>query len=195
MHNRYLPRDGNKRYEDLARHHLNNSNLLAVTKGIGWDGFLGTRGSLMLDFVVLSMLIVLPAMAVSIASVRYGRRYSAHKWLQIGLGITLLVAVIAFEIEVRSIDWTLRARPSPYWVDGRWNDWVDYSLGIHLVFAVPTPFLWTYVIIAAWRKFPRPPRPNRYSPAHRRWARLAALSMTGTAATGWAFYWFAFVAT
>ena len=162
---------------------------------MGWDGFFGTRGSFMLDFVVLAMLIVLPVMAISIAAVRYRRRYQLHKWLQTLLGIALLATVIGFEIEIRTFDWTMRARPSPFWMEGRWNDWVDFSLGIHLLFAIPTPLLWTYVILAAWRRFPSLPAPSVYSRQHRCWARLAALMMTGTAVTGCVFYWFAFVAT
>ena len=88
---------------------------------MGWDGFLGSRGSLMLDVVVLAMLVVLPAMAVSISLVRFHRRYNLHKWLQTVLGILLLLTVLAFEIEVRTFDWALRARPSPFWIDGSWE--------------------------------------------------------------------------
>lgn len=163
-------------------------------RNMGWDGFFGSRGSFMLDFVVLAMMILVPLMAISISVVRFRRQYVLHKWIQTILGITLLVTVIGFEIEMRTFDWTERARPSPFWMDGPWNDLVDFSLGIHLCFAIPTPFLWTYVLLAAWLRFPSPPEPSGHSLRHRYWARLAALMMVCTAITGWIFYGVAFVA-
>ena len=53
---------------------------------------------------------------------------------------------------------------------------------------------WTYVIVAALRKFPAPPAPSPHSHGHRRWGWLAAVGMMLTATTGWLFYWLAFVA-
>ena len=57
-------------------------SMLAQSDGVdtfsGIDGFLGARGSLMLDIVVLAMLVVLVAMAVSIWLVKYPHRYELH---------------------------------------------------------------------------------------------------------------------
>ena len=50
------------------------------------------------------------------------------------------------------------------------------------------------MIIQALRKFPSPPKPGPHSAAHKRWAWLATIAMVGTAVTGWAFYYLAFVA-
>ena len=63
------------------------------------------------------------------------------------------------------------------------------------VLQIPTPFLWTFVILRAWAQFPVPPQPSAYSPRHRFWGRLAVLMMVCTAVTGWIFYWVAFAAT
>jgi uncharacterized membrane protein YozB (DUF420 family) len=161
----------------------------------GIDGFLGTRGSLMLDIVFVTMLLVVPVTAVSVWLVRSRRQFLLHKTIQVAQGVLLLVAVAALEIEVRIIGWVERARPSPYWVDGRFNDLIDYSLALHLLFAIPTPVLWAVVIIQALRKFPRPAAPCPYSQTHMWWARIAAVGMLLTAVTGWAFYWLAFAAT
>ncbi|MEQ8785990.1 MAG: DUF420 domain-containing protein [Pirellulaceae bacterium] len=157
-------------------------------------GFIpGSRGSLMLDVVFLAMFLIVPLMGVSIYLVKYRRRFALHKWLQIGMGVVLLVAVAAFEIDMRFFtEWEDMARPSRYWVDDQWNT-VWYSLAVHLCFAVPTPFLWIFVIVQALRKFPNPPRPNEYSPSHIFWARTAAIEMTLTAVTGWVFYVLAFI--
>jgi uncharacterized membrane protein YozB (DUF420 family) len=148
----------------------------------------------MLDLVFLAMFAVVPVMWWSIQQVRRHRRYECHGNVQVALGVVLGLAVAAFEIDMRLHGWTDRARPSPYWREGGFNDWIDWSLVIHLACAIPTTFLWIYVIVQALRKFPRPYAPGAYSPVHRRWARIAAIEMVFTAITGWLFYYFAFAA-
>jgi putative membrane protein len=180
-------------------------NLLAQTTDYpGTDGFLrflGFRGSLMLDVVFLAMFAVLPALAASIYLVKQ-RRYELHKKLQLALGIVLLLAVVAFEVDVRLNKWEPRAEPSPYFAgevsNGEVNmDWscpIGVALIIHLFFAIPTAFIWTIVIIQALRKFPDPPHPGMHSASHKFWGWLAVFEMFGTAITGWIFYYLAFVA-
>jgi len=162
----------------------------------GIDGFLGTRGSLMLDVVFLAMFVIVPVMGVSIYLVKYRRRYQLHKQIQLALAIVLLVAVTAFEIDMQWMTkWELRAVPSVYFnLERKWSCPVGISLIVHLLFAVPTAFLWIFVIVQAMRKFPNPIGPNEYSRQHVFWARLAAFEMLMTAITGWVFYTLAFVA-
>jgi uncharacterized membrane protein YozB (DUF420 family) len=162
--------------------------LLAQSDFPGLDGFLGTRGSLMLDVVFAAMFAVVPLMAASIFLVKFRRRWALHKWMQTILGLVLLVAVLAFEIDMRIHGWEERALPSPYYDGGG----VHLLLYIHLFFAVPTVALWAYVIVDAWRKFPRPPVPGPHSRRHKFWGWIAAIEMTMTALTGWIFYWVAF---
>lgn len=158
----------------------------------GINGFLGTRGSLMLDVVFLAMFAVVPATAFSIWLVKRGQ-YQAHKTLQIVLGIVLAIAVTAFELDMRiGGGWRERAAPSVYWTSG-WN-LVWTTLAVHLCFAVPTAFLWIFVIVQGLRKFPHPVAPCAYSARHKLWAWPAAVGMLMTAVTGWIFYWAAFVA-
>jgi putative membrane protein len=169
-------------------------DLLASTDYPGIDGFLGFRGSLMLDVVFLAMFAVLPALAVSIYLVRQGR-FASHKKLQLTLGAILLVAVVAFEVDVRLNDWTVRAAPSPYFnLDDKWGCPAGIALIVHLFFAIPTAVLWTMVIVQALRQFPHPPIPGQHSRAHRFWGYLAVAEMCGTAITGWIFYYLAFIA-
>ena len=160
----------------------------------GLPGFLGTRGSLMLDLVFLAMFLVVPVMGWSIYLVRRRQRYELHRRIQLALGVVLALAVTAFEIDMRRYGWRDRAEPSAYWRAGAWNDVIDWSLLVHLSCAIPATVLWVVVIVRAQRRFPRPVRPNSHSADHRRWARLAALEMVLTAITGWVFYYFAFVA-
>ncbi len=149
----------------------------------------------MLDFVFLAMFGIVPLMGLSIYLVKYRRKYTVHKIMQISLGLTLAVAVAAFEIDMRLFtDWEKLAASSPYYIAGQWNT-VWYSLLVHLCFAIPTTFLWIFVIVQAVRKIPAPPAPSDYSRQHIFWARLAAGGMTMTAITGWIFYYLAFVAS
>jgi hypothetical protein len=162
--------------------------ILAVT-----SGFLGTRASPMLDVVFLAMFLVVPLLGVSIWLVMHGR-YAAHKRIQLILGVTLLLAVAAFEIDIRFFtNWRALAEPSPYYRSNGWSV-VWTTLCVHLAFAIPAAFLWSYVIIQALRKFPIPPKPGPHSAAHKRWAWLATIAMVMTAITGCIFYYLAFVA-
>ncbi len=147
----------------------------------------------MLDLVFVAMMVVIPMLALSRYLVRNRKNYTAHKTIQLSLAAVLLLAVIGFEIEMRLFGWADRAAGSPAWVDGRFNDWIDYSLAIHLCFAIPTPFVWGFIIFRALHGFPRPPRPSAHSSFHRVWGRIGMVAMTMTAVTGWWFYWLAFV--
>ena len=163
----------------------------------GIDGFLGTRGSLMLDVVFLAMFAVVPVLLLSIYLVRYRRLYRLHKQMQLVMGLVLLVAVVAFEIDIRFIthEWELRADPSPFFdIKHPWTCPAGVSLIVHLFFAVPTLLLWIFVNVQALRKFPDPPQPGPHSRAHLLWARAAGIGMLMTAFTGWIFYYLAFVA-
>lgn len=162
----------------------------------GLDGFLpGSRATIMLDVVFVAMFAVVPLMGWGIWLIRARRNYALHKRVQLTLGIVLLLAVAAFEIDMQFIsDWRERAKPSPYFGASEGVNWVMRSLYIHLFFAIPTAFLWIFVIVQALRKIPNPPRPCAYSRPHMFWARLAAIEMVLTAVTGWIFYCLAFVA-
>jgi hypothetical protein len=156
----------------------------------GQNGFLGTRATALLDFIVIAMAIVVPLMWWSIRQAGHAKKYPLHRNLQITLALVLLVVIAFFEAEMRIYGWRERATASPYYASG----WVDKSLWIHLAFAVGTPFLWGAVIIAALKKFPHPLAPGSHSRAHVFWGRLAAIGMTFTAVTGWVFYYLAFTA-
>lgn len=156
----------------------------------GLDGFLGTRASLMLDLLVLAMGVVVLVLAWSIYEVKYRRRYTLHKWIQVTLGVVLLIAVIVFEVDVRLHGWQDRAAGE---IGGHAPRLVMISLAVHLVFAVAATVLWPVVIIRALLNFSNPPAPGPHSRFHVRWARIAAIDMFITAITGWTFYYLAFV--
>jgi hypothetical protein len=159
------------------------------------DGFLGTRASFMLDFVFLAMFLVVPLMGFSIWLVKYRRQYLWHKRLQVLLGAVLLVAVVAFEADIRISEyqghpWSTRAFVPPATEPA---SIVYQVLYVHLFFAVTTTVLWVFVIVQALRKFDKLATPNAYSATHMFWAKLAAIDMTLTAVTGCTFYYLAFM--
>jgi hypothetical protein len=170
----------------------------------GIDGFLPySRASIMLDVVFLAMFVVVPVLAASIYLVKYRRRYALHKSIQLTLGVTLLVAVALFELDMQFVSgWLDRAEASPYFdVRREAGDSLAgsgpgfYTLYVHLGIAVTTAVLWVVVIAQALRKFGRPPAPGPHSRWHARLGTAAAIGMFLTALTGWIFYWQAFVAT
>ncbi len=157
-----------------------------------FDGFLGTRASLVFDLLVVALAGVLAALVGSILLARWGK-YRAHRTAQTSIAAILLVSVVAFEADLwltrgTPRDWRLLASESSLY-----ETWVYPMLGLHLVFAIVTPVLWAVVLIQAWRKFPRPPAPAAHSRRHRLWGYVAAVALLLTTLTGWAFYVVAFV--
>jgi putative membrane protein len=154
------------------------------------DGFLPfSRASLMMDIVAISMLAVIPLLLFSSYSVRLRSKYVLHKQIQTVLGIALLVVVVLFEVDVRLNGWRHNAEVSPFY-----GTPLNIVLAIHVLFAVSTSLLWITTFFGALRNIPSPPEPSKFSPRHRRVARLAVKGMVATGITGWLFYCLAFVA-
>ncbi|MBX3412221.1 MAG: DUF420 domain-containing protein [Pirellulales bacterium] len=160
----------------------------------GFNGFLGTRASFMLDVVFLAMFAVMPALIWSVWLVRYRRNYLWHKRVQLALAAVLAVTVVIFEVDIRVHGWRERAEASPYYGTPTQPGIVFTVLYVHLFFAVSTAILWTLVVVRALRRFPSPPVPSEHSASHLLWGRLAAIDMGLTTVTGWTFYYLAFAA-
>lgn len=161
-------------------------------------GFLGYNTSLMLDVVVSALVLVVPTLVYSIYLAKFRRNYLVHRNLQVALGVVLLIAVGAFEIDMQ-------------WVHHGWENVVEKSRGaewlqtaefarvhtilrVHLVFAISTPLLWGVTLALALKRFPSPPQPNAHSPLHKKLAWASAVDITATSVTGLIFYYFAFIA-
>ena len=158
------------------------------------DGFLGYKSSFMLDVVALSLLIVVPLLVWSLYLVKVMRRYVAHRRLQTLLGLVLLVAVSAFEIDMRmqgGIDGILAKRTVPLTPDQR--SFFNGLLAVHLVFAISTVLLWGLTLILAWKRMPEPLAPSPHSRLHKRLGWLSAIDITLTAITGLMVYYFGII--
>ena len=162
-------------------------------------GFLPTRGSFSLDLIFVGMILICSVMLVSILVVRILKQVQVHRRIQTYLAMTLGVIVILFEIDVRFLtDWRQLAESSSLYHVG----WVDTALWIHLLFAIPTPLIWGYVVYHALKKYHFAELSHENGAgvllvsapqhSHRFWGRVAATMMLLTSTTGCVFYWVAF---
>ena len=153
-------------------------------------GFLGTRGDILMDLVILSFIIILPVLIFSWSRVR-AQHYQTHKRTQLWLGGTLAVAVLLFEIEIRMNGGTFAlVAPSPY-ADAWWLTAIIY---VHLAIAVLTSLIWAGLIYMSLKRFEAPPVPNAFSATHRAWGRAGMIAMIFTGLTAYPLYFFGFAA-
>lgn len=151
-------------------------------------GFLPFRGSVMLDVVFLAMFAIIPILMFSVALAKR-RLFRAHRNLQVATAIVLLLAVVAFEIDMRFVtDWRELAKDSVL------HSACYPLLYLHLLFAIPTPILWAVIIVGALRNFDRDFQAPTYRLWHRQLGWFGVGLMLGTAITGIVFYVAAFIA-
>lgn len=161
------------------------------------DGFLGYQTSFMLDFVVCALIIVVPLLLFSLWNVKAKHRYQLHRKLQLLLGVILLVAVSAFEIDLQVVHggWeniVRKSAPGDAELAARIKTAQPW-LYVHLVFAVTTPIIWVITLVMALKKFERPAQPGSHSQVHRILGWISTIDITLTAVTGLAFYYVAFM--
>lgn len=151
----------------------------------------------MLDFVVVSLVLIVPVLLYSLYAVKVQRRYVLHRNLQLALGVVLLVAVGLFEIDLQWVQqgWSnvVAKRVTPLTTEQL--GFVRTVLRIHLVFAISTPLLWVTTIVLALRRMPSPPQPCAHSRLHKTLGWLSTIDIVLTSVTGLIFYYFAFVAS
>jgi putative membrane protein len=161
------------------------------------NGFLGFDASFMLDFVVCALVLVVPVLACSIFAVKFRRNYVLHRNLQLALAVILLLAVSAFEIDMRMHGgWIniINKDPAQPRLTGDALETVRTALYIHMCFAITTPLLWGTTIFLALKRFPNPPQPGDHSRLHKTLGWLSTIDITMTSVTGLVFYYLAFVA-
>lgn len=162
------------------------------------DGFLGYRTSFMLDFVVCALIIIVPLLCYSLWLVKVRKAFTAHKRLQVVLGIILLLAVGAFEVDLQLMHggWeniVRKSYPNDAALAAKVASVQPY-LWTHLFFAVTTPFLWFTTLILAFRRFPTPPVPTEHSRLHKTLGWLSTVDIVLTSVTGLIFYYVTFMA-
>ncbi len=148
----------------------------------------------MLDFVVSALVLIVPLVLFSLFLVKIKKNYTGHRNLQILLGIVLLAAVSAFEIDMRMQGgWQeiVAKREIPF--DATQMTEVRNILYVHLVFAITTPFLWVLTMFLALKNFPSPPVPTGHSKVHKLLGWCATIDLVMTSVTGLFWYYKAFI--
>ena len=159
-------------------------------------GFLGYPTTFMLDFVVCALIVIVPLLLWSLWLVRFRRNYSAHKRLQIALGLILLAAVTAFEVDMRLHGGWENILAQQQLAEAAFNAKIGEVrpwLYLHLVFAVSTPLLWATTITLALQRFGADPAPGKHSRLHKTLGWASAIDVSLTSVTGLIFYYVAFV--
>ena len=151
----------------------------------------------MLDFVVTSLVALVPVLLFSLLVVKYQHNYRLHRNLQLVTGLILLVAVTAFEVDVQLLHggWRniVNKNPESPRLTGEAMARVQQVLRIHLIFAISTPFLWATTLFLAWRHFGSAPHPGPHSRTHQLLGWLSVIDLVLTAMTGIWFYYVGFV--
>lgn len=162
------------------------------------SGFLGYPTTFMLDFVVCALALIVPLLLYSLWLARFRRRYLAHKRMQIALGLILLAAVTAFEVDVQMVHggWeniVSRQSLAPEQLQQKISAVRPWLL-VHLVFAVTTPLLWAVTIVLALKRFGPNAHPGPHSQLHKFLGWASTIDITLTSVTGLLFYYHAFIA-
>lgn len=153
-------------------------------------GFLGTRGDVLMDIVVLSFLVILPVLVISWRAAR-AAEYRRHRAIQISLALTLAVVVTLFEIDLKLSGgiFTL-TRASSYAGTTLLNSLI-YG---HMLVAIGSALVWVPLVLVSLRKFSNPPVPNAFGPTHRVWGRVGMLLMMASGLSAVPLYYLGFAA-
>lgn len=160
-------------------------------------GFLGYPTTFMLDFVVCALALVVPLLLRSLWLVKFRKQYAAHKRMQISLGVILLLAVTAFEVDVQLVHggWeniVAQQQLSPEGLAAKVSAVRPWLL-LHLLFAITTPVLWIITMTLALVRFRHPVAPTTHSGLHKILGWASTIDITLTSVTGLLFYYVAFV--
>lgn len=153
-------------------------------------GFLGTRGDVLMDIVVLSFLVILPVLVISWRAAR-AAEYRRHRAIQISLALALAVVVTLFEIDLKLSGGIFAlTRASSYAGTSLLNSLI-YG---HMLVAIGSALVWVTLVLVSLRKFSNPPVPNAFGPTHRVWGRVGMLLMMASGLSAVPLYYLGFAA-
>jgi uncharacterized membrane protein YozB (DUF420 family) len=157
------------------------------------SGFLGFGASFMLDFVLVSLILVVPVVLLGIFFAK-NKSYKKHSRVMFLLSFVLLVVVTLFEVDIRlhdGIDGIAKAAgkesnvQTPFFV---------ILLYVHLFFALSCCVLWSGTVWGAWKNFYwKEPAPNSYGAIHRKRVWISLFFLLAVVITGIMVYYFAFM--
>ena len=152
------------------------------------NGFLGTRGDILMDLVIVAFVVILPALIFSWKKAR-SRDYQTHKTTQLTLAIVLAVAVALFEVNLRLSGGIFELTKESAYAG---SSLLNSTIYIHTIAAILTALIWVVLVVASLYKFDKPPRPNQFSSTHRFWGRLGMIGMIFTGVSAIPLYYLGF---
>ena len=153
------------------------------------EGFLGSRGDVLIDLVILSFIAILPLLVISWRYAR-NKHYAHHRHLQIGLAVILAVAVGLFELDLRLSGGIFElTRGSAY----SGNDLLNSIIYGHTLVAVASVLVWVPLIVVSLKRFGSPPVPGAFGPRHRFWGRMGMALMMLSGFSALPLYYLGFV--
>lgn len=151
------------------------------------NSFLGTRADAVVD-AVLVLFIALPALLLMAFRLAARGGYRAHRNLQFGLLVTVCLAILLLELDIRFSDLMEGARTSSL----HGSRLLASTFAIHVTVAVATFVSWLLLAVTSWRRFSER-LPGSFSTRHRLWGRTVFAGVCLTSLTGALLYSFVFV--
>lgn len=152
------------------------------------QGFFGSRADLLTD-LSLSLFVLLPMLMPLGFRLARGGRLQLHRAVQAGFLLTMTIAVLALEVDIRLKGGTGAlagsAVAAPRLI-------VRALFLVHLLIAVTTWVAWIGLVVRSWRGFGGT-LPGAFSSAHVRWGKRVWVGVSATAATGTLLYIAVFV--
>ena len=151
-------------------------------------GFLGTRGDILMDLVVLSFIVILPALVISWRAARAGR-FTEHRAIQVTLVVVLAVAVGLFEIDLKMSGGIFELTSQSSFAGTSLLNSLIYG---HTAVAITSVLVWLPLVVLSLRRFPSPPVSNEFGITHRRWGRIGMVLMMASGASAVPLYYVGF---
>ena len=153
-------------------------------------GFLGTRGDILMDIVVLSFVVILPVLLISWCSARRGE-YTRHRTLQVSLALVLAVVVALFELDLKLSGGIFTLTSQSRYSGTTLLNSLIYG---HMLVAIASTLVWVPLVIVSLRKFGNPPVSNAFGPRHRFWGRVGMILMMASGLSAMPLYYLGFAA-
>ena len=144
------------------------------------NGFLGTRADLLMDVILIAVLAVPPLLLYSFSKVQR-QKHSTHARMQWGLFLTVLIAVILFETNIR-----LSGGSGALLKDSSLaqTGYFKILLFIHITVAVITYGTWGTWLLISGKKWNLKELPGGFSVNHRKVGKLIFTGACFTSISG-----------
>ena len=151
-------------------------------------GFLGTRGDVLMDIVVLAFLVILPLLVVSWRSA-LAANFTRHRRMQISLVLLLAVVVTLFEVDLKLSGGIFALTSESTYAGTALLNSLIYG---HMLVAIGSTLVWVPLVIVSVLRFPNPPVSNAFGPSHRFWGRTGMLLMMASGLSAVPLYYVGF---